>query len=41
MAYRGGCVMGFLLVPISLSILSLIIIIYNGVLVKSDENNYE
>ncbi|CAK68267.1 unnamed protein product (macronuclear) [Paramecium tetraurelia] len=39
MAYRGGCVMGFLLVSISLSILSLIIIIYNSVLVK--DNNQE
>lgn len=41
MAYRGGCVMGFLLVSISLSILTLIIIIYNAVIVKSDENNFE
>lgn len=40
MAYRGGSVMGFLLVSISLSILTLIIIIYNAVLVKSDENGY-
>lgn len=32
--------MGFLLVSISLSILTLIIIIYNAVLVKSDENGY-
>ncbi|CAD8123197.1 unnamed protein product [Paramecium sonneborni] len=37
MAYRGGCVMGFLLVSISLSILSLIIIIYNSVLVKEGD----
>ncbi|CAK87669.1 unnamed protein product (macronuclear) [Paramecium tetraurelia] len=41
MAYRGGCVMGFLLVSISLAILSLIIIIYNAIIVKSDDNNYE
>lgn len=32
--------MGFLLVPISLSILSLVIIIYNAIIVQSDEANY-
>jgi inorganic pyrophosphatase len=36
MAYRGGCVMGFLLVPIALSILALVIIIYNAVLVTGE-----
>jgi len=40
-AYQGGCVMGFLLVSIALSILALIIIVYKAMHVTAEANTPE